>query len=261
MNDWILAAGVLAFAILPLYFYVGERLRRRPTSEQARLPQLQFTIWWWGLGVSSALAGIEDILWSAGALTLPLALTIEILSVMVAVVILWGLVGYLTYLYTGKHHLVAWSLFYLAFFVSILYYEFALGPIGVGLVNGAPGLIEAHTATSVGPIVDFVVFALVIPELAGIVLYATLIRRTRDRTLRFRIACVTLGLSLWFGIDFVSPGSVAPEAWNLVKTNVQAVAAVITLVAYQPPGWLRRALRLEPVPRPEGPPAEMSPAA
>jgi hypothetical protein len=249
VNDWSLAAGLVAFGTVPVYLYVGDRLRRRPVPDRARLPSLQFTVWWWGLAASSALGGIGEILWAFRSLTLPLDLTLEILSVLVGVAFLWGLVGYLTYLYTGTYHLIGWTVFYAAFFVAVVYYEFALVPIGVTAMAGVPTLVDARSAASLGLLTVFVVFSLLVPEFAGIVLYASLLRRTRDRTLRYRIAFVSLGLAIFLGSDIApSPTPLVPAvAWTLVKAVIEVGASLIVLVAYFPPARLQRALRIEPM--------------
>lgn len=254
MDFWALAIGLASLLVSPIYAYVGNRLRLRPVPAHARLASAQFTVWWWGLGGWAAASGLEGVLWSFHALSLPLAVTFLTLSGILECVFLWGLLGYLTYLYTGRNLLVEWSTFYSIFFLAFVYYVNAVDPVGVSDMNGIPSVTFAISPFSAGPVVIFVVIGLVVPEIAGIVLYFSLIRRAISRTLRFRIVFVTLSLALFFGISFVAPpGSlVAPPAWNLIRGLIQAGSSLLSLIAYLPPAGLRRRLRIDPIAGPEG---------
>ncbi|MGI0072040.1 MAG: hypothetical protein ACRECT_08270 [Thermoplasmata archaeon] len=261
MDNWSLGAGAVALAVLPVYLYVGERLRRRPVPASAQLASSQFVVWWWGIGLAGASSGVEAILWAFGVLTLPTAITFQVLVVILDCVFLWGLLGYLTYIYTGRNRLVPWSVFYIAFFVVTLNYEFTLQPIGVSAPRGAPQLVFAHVAVLGDPVVIYVLFGLLVPEIAGLVLYFTLFFRTHDRTLRYRIGLVTLSLALWFGVTFYTPPSSAilPQLWTLLSAIIEASASLIALLAYFPPEGVQRRFRIGSLSnseeRPEGRPA------
>jgi hypothetical protein len=254
VNDWSVAIGATGLVGAAVYFYVGDRLRRRPVPDRAKLPSLEFTVWWWGLAASATVGGVEGILWAFGALSLAVALTCTVVSLLVTAAALWGLVGYLTYLYTGKYRLLEWSVFYTILFLSVLYYEFSLDPAGVTAAAGIPQLRYAHAATASVPELIYLVAAILLPEVVGIALYFSLIRKTTDRTLRYRIALVTLSLVLFFGFDIIGlPASVIPPVvWSLVKGAVEAGASVLSLIAYLPPAWIQRALRIASVATPEG---------
>jgi hypothetical protein len=258
MNGWSVAIGAAGLVGAGVFFYVGDRLRRRSVPDRVRVPAAQFTIWWWGLAADAAVGGIEGILWGFGALNLAFALTCEILGVMAIVAALWGLVGYLTYLYTGRSRLVEWSLFYAVLFVTVLYYEFALGPVGVTATAGVPSVSYAHEVAASLPVLVFLVLVILVPECAGIALYFSLIRRTADRTLRYRIALVTLSLVVFFGVDLTTlPASlVRPQLWSLLKGIIEAGSSLLSLIAYLPPEWIRRRLRIASVATVEGRPAE-----
>ncbi|HEV2519317.1 MAG TPA: hypothetical protein VGX00_01680 [Thermoplasmata archaeon] len=254
MDNWALAIGLVSLSVSPVYGYVGNRLRLRPVPAHAQLASAQFTAWWWGLGASTAVSGVEGILWSFHALSLPLAVTFLTFSGILDCVFLWGLLGYLTYLYTGRNLLLEWSVFYSIFFLAFVYYVNAVDPIGVAAKNGIPSVTFAVSPFNAGPVVIFVVIGLVVPELAGIVLYFSLIRRTSDRTLRYRIALVTLSLAVFFGISFYTPPGnlISPLAWNLARALIEAGSSLICLIAYLPPAGVRRWLRIDPIAGPEG---------
>jgi hypothetical protein len=252
MSDYgILLVGLVDVAVAAAYGYVGNRLLRRPVPQAARLAAYQFSLWWYALGASTAISGLEGILVAAGGLTFPLALTLYLITLLLDCVFLWGLVGYLTYIYTGRHHLVPLSTFYAALYVAALYFVIAQAPYGVVIRQGLPTL---HFASSASPaLLGFVVFGILVPELAGIVLYLSLYFKTTNRTQRFRIGFVGLGILLWFGLAFITlPATlVNPVAWTIGKAILGGVAALIVLAAYLPPAWLRRSFGVGVLEEPE----------
>jgi hypothetical protein len=221
------------------YSYVGIRLYQRPVSPISRLAVAQFSTWWLGLGASTALAALEALLAFAGVLTLPAAVTIELLVVLVDVALLWGLVGFLVYVYTGRYHLAELTSFYAVFYAAVLYYEILSAPYAVTVVAGVPTL--SISAVSNPILVGFVIIGLIVPEVAGAIFYLSLLRRTRDRIQRYRVALVGSSIFLWFAISVFVPTSTG--AWNVTKDLLQVVPALLTLIAYFPPEWIRRRMR------------------
>lgn len=250
MIPWLFAAGVANLAVTPLYAYVGTRLYERPVPARARLPSAQFAVWWWGLGGTGVLSGLEAILYSVGALGFVGMFTLYLLTILADCVLLWGLVGYLLYIYTGKYHLLELTAFYAAFYVTVLYWVIASGPSGVALAGGLPALTESHPLG--GPILIAVVIGLIFPELIGILLYVSLVRRAQDRTLRYRILMVSAALGLYFvGGSFDPFTGVAAQEWALVRALIEAASAALALFAYFPPETVRRAFRVSSVAREE----------
>ncbi|MCI4326837.1 MAG: hypothetical protein L3K16_04280 [Thermoplasmata archaeon] len=247
MDSALFAAGVANLAATPVYAYVGSRLYERPVSAHARLPSAQFALWWWGLGGTGVVSGVEAILYSVGHLTFALALTAYLLTVLADSIILWGLVGYLLYIYTGKYHLLELTGFYAAFYISVIYWIVSNGPNGVDLASGIPTITYAHILT--GPVLDFVVIGLVFPELIASILYLSLFFRTTDRTLRYRIGMVSAALFVFYGAAFFKPSTGSPELWTLVTALLDVGSAILALFAYFPPEPLQRAWGITPVPR------------
>jgi hypothetical protein len=249
VDVWIYAIGTASLASTPVYAYVGWRLWQRPMPYSARLPAAQFSIWWLALGVGSLIAGIEGLAGGLGVLGFPTGFTAYLLTVLVDTAALWGLVGYLVYIYTGKYHLLALGAFYAAFYICALDYVIGNEPYAVVFSAGIPTILY-HLRNTSGPLFAFVAFGLVVPELVGAGLYVSLLRKTTDRTRRYRIAMVGVSVWMYFLLAFVgTPSSlVAAEVWNLVRAILDVVAAVVALVAFFPPEPLRRWLRVEAVP-------------
>ncbi|MCI4337470.1 MAG: hypothetical protein L3K17_09865 [Thermoplasmata archaeon] len=240
MSDpWNEAVGVTSVFSAAAYAYVAYRLSQRQVAPAAVLASRQFTLWWAGLSGTAVLGGAAVLLATLGWLTLPVAETAEFVIVLLDCAILWGLVGYLTYVYTGRYYLVPLSAFYAVFYVAVLYFEISEVPIGAHIQAGSLTLTYAHPVV-LGPLVDFVVFGLLVPEFAGAFAYLSLLRSTRDPAQRYRITLVSLSILLWFSAALFIPSS--PASWGLVKGLLEAGSALLTLAAYSPPHWVRERL-------------------
>lgn len=239
MDDWLIAVGLTALVAAGVYAFVGRRISQRPVPVEAQFAALQFNIWWYGLAADTGLGGVGVLLAAQGWLSFPLGLTLDIIDVLAAVAALWGLVGYLTYVYTGRHYLVPLSLFYFAFYASVLYFEFAQYPYAISVQNGA--LVLSYHSPG-GPIwlEAFVIFGLIVPEFAGAFLYLSLYFRAPDPTRRFRILLVGLSILLWFGGALLTPATFD----GLLRNLVEVLAALLSLIAYAPPRSVRERLRL-----------------
>jgi hypothetical protein len=230
------ASVVITVAVAAVYLFVGHRIADRDVSPRARLASLQFALWWGGLGVGVGLGAIELALALLNVLPFALALAFALVDDLIAVAFLWGLVGFLTYVYSGKYHLIELGALYGAFYFMILYYVLVQSPYAVAFQAGAPTLLYSQTAPLwlAGPIIVI----LLGPEIVGGVLYLSLLRRTHDQGTRSRIWLVGGGIMLWFAIDLFVPDSTG--AWALVRSVVEVIPGLMTIVAYYPPGWAQR---------------------
>ena len=240
-SDHRLAAAtiVVSFGIAAVYGFVAYRLVRRQVSPEARLASIQFSLWWGGLAASAALTGIEVALALGGVLGFPLALTLDLFTVLLDVTFLWGLVGFLVYVYTGKYHLVELTLFYAAFYVTALYYVLLENPTGVVLQSGEPTI--HYTGSPNLGLAAIVVLGILVPVIAGGVAYLSLLRKTHDPTQRYRIWLVGGGILLWFALDAFFPSG--SDGLLLLKALLELVPGIMSLIAYYPPDWVRERLR------------------
>jgi hypothetical protein len=241
MVAWILVGTTLAsFGSAVVYNVVGLSLYRRPVSAGSRLALAQFTAWWCGLGLTVALTGLEAALSAAGDLSLSVAVTVSLISLLLDCVFLWALVDYLVYLYTGRYHFVLVAGFYGLFYVAALYYTILEHPYGLVVRAGVPTLQVMPVTNHL--LVLIVVSGLLFPEFIAAFLYLSLLRRTQDRSRRFRITVVSLSIIAWFGLEFFFPTATAGE--TLLRGLLQLIPALLTLMAYFPPGGIRRRFRI-----------------
>jgi hypothetical protein len=232
----VTALVVTTLGVAAVYLYVGYRLAERRTSPASRLASIQFALWWGGLGASVGLGGIELLLAVGNALSFPLAMTIQMVSLLVDCTFLWGLTGFLLYVYTGRYHLIEVSMVYIGFYIAYLYWFFAQVPYAIVFRMANPTW-QFHVGENF-PLTLVLVIVLIGPELVGAILYLSLRFRTRDAAQRYRITLVGGGILLWFALDLFIPGSTIP--WLIAKTLLQVIPGILSLTAFYPPGWARR---------------------
>jgi hypothetical protein len=232
----LLAVGATQLVGAVVYSYVGFRIYQRRVAPPARLASAQFTIWWYGLAASGVITGLADWIAAAGALTYPLGITAYLLMILVDVGLLWGLVSYFAYVYSGRYYLLALGGFYAAFYIALLEYIFVQVPSGVTIRGGAPSVV--YTVPANTGLEAFIVLALVVPEFIGVCLYLSLYRRATNVTRRYRILLVGTSLLMWLLVAFFTPST--SNADGLVKGGFEVLASVISLIAFLPPEWVRR---------------------
>ncbi len=242
MAGWVLGvSAAIALGVAAVYGYVAYRLVRRPVSAEARLASAQFSLWWGGLGTLSAITGLEAILAGAGVLTLAAAYAAQLLVVLVTCLLLWALIGYLVYVYYGRYHLAYVSGFYAVFYLAALYYTVLTNPYGFVVRHGVVTLLTSPVTAT--PLTVFIVLGLIVPEFVCAGLYLSLLRRTHDRSQRFRITVVGVSIVAWFAIDLFFPTSSVPLV--LARSVLLLAPAVATLLAYLPPAWVRSRYGIE----------------
>lgn len=231
--------AVTDFVVAGAYGYLAWRLSGRQVSTQARLAAGQFALFWAALGLGTAVAGIESLVAALTTLSLPVAVTAEFVVVLVLCVCLWALVCYLFYLFTGRVIAVPLAVMYAVLYVLLLYYFVASMPSGVTLNQGVVGLTYASTVT--GPIIAVLLLILVVPEIVGTLSYLSLLFRTRDPTVRYRVGLVGFSLLGFFGLSFLGIGARLGGSLAAVTFAqlIGVVAVIVILLAYYPPVAIR----------------------
>jgi hypothetical protein len=228
-----LVVSVVAVAV---FFYVGARLLRRESSPRSRLASVQFSIWFLGLGAAVAAGRLELALALVNVLPYAAALTFSLVNVVIESVYLWGLVGSLVYVYTGRYYLVWLGGLYALFYVVSVYAIFAQGPYAVTVASGTPALLYVNPVNS-GLALALQLIVL-IPEGVGACLYLSVLARTSDLTVQWRISLVGTGILFWVAVHAFVPN--AGYMFILLKTVLDLVPAVLALIGVLPPAWIRR---------------------
>jgi hypothetical protein len=247
MDSTALAAGIGSGIGAVLYLFVGWRISRRTVSPESRFAATQFTLFWVLLAATTAVGGILSFDAAFSRPSLALAITVVDLNILLACAALWGLVGYLVYLYTGRGFLVPLSVLYGTLYVLLLYYLTASQPTAAIVTAGTVGV--SYAAPVSGPALAILAILLIAPEFLASFAYFTLAFRTSDRTVRYRVTLVSWGLIAWFSVGSLNLGAAlggSPVA-QLVGHLIDELPALVILLAYYPPKAFQTRLGVTPI--------------
>lgn len=243
----LLADALLALLTAGVFAYAGELMRKRHVeSPDGQRAMRRFAIWWYGLAVYTALGALRGALAALGNLDVQTHVVLNGASVVPLVALLWGLVSYLAYIYTGSRRaLTVVTAVHLAIFAFYAWLVWSLRPTGVRAEAwSAP--IDYEGGLSPG-VTAAILATMLLPTLAAAIGYASLYVRTDDPSARYRIATTSGAFLLWFG----SAGIAAITSlaswywWPLAARVIGLVATLLVLAAYRPPSWLRARFGLE----------------
>jgi len=229
----MLAAGV--------YGYIGWRLSRRavPAADAREAWQL-FTLWWFGLAVSTLINGLLNLFGAVGLADLPLFLTATYINLLVICAALLGLMYYLIYLFTGdRRALLSLTIFYSAYYVLLVYYITASIPSHIDVTRWSATV--AYRVPLTGPFFLIVVALLLLPQIAGGLAYFSLYFHLREVTQKYRVLLVSWSIIIWFTSPLiaVAGGLAKQDWWQLASRFIGLAAALTILMAYLPPRWVQ----------------------
>jgi hypothetical protein len=259
MDGAALITGVASAAGAGVYLFLGWRLAHRPVPARVRLPAAQFALFWLGLAVVTAVGAGLSLAASVAVPSDALVVTLVHTEVLILSAMLWGLLGYLTYLYTGRNYLAFWSAFYAVLYLLLTYDITASRPSVVTVTHGVVGV--QYAAPFGGPLLYVLIAFLIAPEFIGAVLYFTLVFRSPDPTVRFRVTLVSWSIIGWFGLALVDPAALLGGSLGaqIVGHSLGVVAAGVILLAYYPPRAIRRRLDVTAIDLPPTEPARAAP--
>ncbi len=242
MDDSALVVGVTSILAVGVYGYLGFRLAERPVSAALRWPAMQFALFWLGLAGSTLLGGLLSVEATVQVPPLSLVLTFLYYDLLLVCVALWGLIGYLGFLYRGRSILVPVSLLYVLEYGLLVYYVTAGNATSVSVTAGSVNPVYSTPVT--GLLVAIPILILVLPEFVAALAYFTLYFRTKDRTVRYRVTLVSWGLIAWFLFDFFDFGALFGGGLTglLIGRLLILLAAVVVLLAFYPPASVRARL-------------------
>jgi hypothetical protein len=224
-----------------IYGYVGWRLGQRAiSSSEARLAWRSFTLWWYGLAVSTMIGGFQNLFGVVGLTNLSLFVTATYVNIIPACIALWGLLYYLIYLFTGnRRSLVPLGVFYMIYYILLVYYTSASIPDSVEV--GRWGTTLTYRTPLTGPFFIILAVLLFLPQIIGGIAYFTLYFRVTDVTQKYRVLLVSGSIMIWFLSPYaaVAGGVTQHDSWQIASRFIGLAAPLTILMAYLPPRWLQ----------------------
>ncbi len=239
--------AALYVAVAPLCAAVGVALARRRMADAASRRAVRlFAVFWLALAADALLGALELALVGAGFASAGLALGFSVVAFLAVSLMMWGLLHYLLFLFTGRPGWL-WPLaaFYALAFATSVVLVASWEPTGLEPTRWG---VEVDYAAQPTPAAGlFLSLAFLLPPILGALAYGSFLPRVGDATRRYRIALVSGGIFLWFAT------SVVLGARPLADDDaVQGIGRLVTLVsilavaaAYFPPPFARRRWGIE----------------
>ena len=238
----LLFSTLFALVSAGIYGYVGWRLGKRViSSSEGRLAWWSFTVWWYGLAVTTLIGGFQNLFSALGLTSLSLFVTAAYINILAACIALFGLLYYLIYLFTGnRRSLPTLAILYIIYYVLLVYYTTASIPDSVKV--GRWGTTLIYRAPLTGPFFVILAVLLLLPQIIGSIAYFTLYFRVTDVTQKYRILLVSGSIIVWFVSSYAAlAGGFAQQDWWQLASRLIGLAAPLTiLMAYLPPRWLKQ---------------------
>jgi hypothetical protein len=224
-----------------IYGYVGWRLSKRiVSSSDARLAWGSFTIWWYGLAATTLIGALPDLFGALSLTSLPLFVTAMYANILVICIALWGLLYYLIYLFTGnRRSLLPLTVFYATYYVLLVYYITASIPDNINVGRWSTTIVYRSPLT--GPFFVVIVLLLLLPQIIGGFAYFSLYFRVQEVTQKYRVLLVSWSIIAWFLSPLIAlaGGLTQQDWWEIASRFIGLAAALIILLAYLPPLWLK----------------------
>jgi hypothetical protein len=241
IQSTLVFSALFALIAAGIYAYVGWRLGKRViSSSESRVAWQSFTVWWYGLALTTLISGMLNLFGAIGFIHLPLFVTATYVNLQVICLALLGLFYYLIFLFTGNSRwLKPLAILYTIYYVLLVYVVTASNPVNVNLEPWSATL--AYDVPLTGPFLVLLVVLLFGSQILGGFAYFTLYFRVRDVTQKYRILLVSWSIILWFLSPFVAiaGGLAEQDWWQLASRLLGLIAALTILLAYQPPRWLK----------------------
>jgi hypothetical protein len=234
-------AAVVAASAAAVYLHVGLAFYRRPTAPEARLPLRMFALWWLATAVNIALGASFIAAAAFGATDLWLQSTYAILQRLLLAGSLFGLVFYLLVLVRGRAPFRGLLVFYGAFAVLLVGMVYANDPVGVYVGEWRTDLEYAHESP---PWLGLLNAAWLILPPVGLSIAAVVVSHRLEasqRPQRNRITLVASAIIVWWVVAALAGQREAfgSEFLQVFNRFLGLSMALVVLVAYKPPRWLR----------------------
>ncbi|MHB8586859.1 MAG: hypothetical protein ACYDDF_13610 [Thermoplasmatota archaeon] len=225
---------VLNLLIAGSALWIGQRFWRGARDHPERRALTSFAVWWLFLGVDNL---INEATWLAGGLDItyaPLYAALTFAALASIGVMLWGIVSYILFLFTGKMSVVrAVTIFYVVQVLLAAGLIAYLQPTGAAVVGWGGQVTYAIPPPPWAAL--FVALFFLLPPILCAVAYGTLFFRTKEKPQRRRIAFVSGGITAWFLGSLLATASGSNTDMAVILGLVLSLACMFAVArAYTP---------------------------
>ena len=240
----LLDAGFIS-AMGSAYAAVAWRLRKRiAPSGPGRQALALFGLWWSGIAGLFLLSGLAGALraFAVDPPGLHLAITLAGMACVCAGV--WGILYYITYLFSGRRTMLApYLAYYAAVFVVLAY-----GAIADPSQAEAWRVSVSRLVILTGPVVTFGIVAFLVPVVVASGFYFSLYFRVEDPVQKYRVGLTSVAFAIWFGSAILAAtlGFAHAPWWTTAGRAIGVFASGLVLLGYWPPRSVRaRSLEMD----------------
>ena len=241
-------AAILATGVALVYLHVGRVFLARHATGEMRNALTLFAVWWIATAVNILLGSAANGAAAFGWTNLGLQIAYIVFQRLLLAIALVGLVHYLLVLVRGRAPLMALAVLYGAYFVYLVATVYRNGPVGVHVGEWRTDLEYARPATGPG-LPDLLSFLVLIVPTVGLSVAAIVVahRLPASRLAqRNRVTLVGLALIVWWVVAVLAgQRQTLDQDWYQAFNRVLDLGmALVILVAYETPRWLRRYIDL-----------------
>ena len=247
-SSTLLLAALVGFVAATVCVIVGWQLHRRAGSTPETQRAIGFFVAWWHATAANIYVG--SLFYAAasfGASNFELQYAYTQLQRVLLATSLWGLLTYLVFLVSGRLFPRTIGAFYGAHAVFMLYTITAARPDGLYLGAWRTDLTYAVDTPAAWSLVTFTGIVLP-PVLLSVAYFVAIFRMPRAETEpRYRAALVSTSLVAWWILAVVAGqrSSFDLDGIQIANRLVTLGAALVILMAYRPPEWIRRRIQTE----------------
>lgn len=234
------ASALIELPLAVAFLVVAARIHKRARLD-SQPALLLFAAFWVGIGGYAIVESLWSILYMLGLAPMPVALLVLQLKLVATVAGFAGLVSYILAIrgVDGRVCGLVLGAYGVVLALTETFYTWR-GPIGQRPATWGMQLVYARN--DVEPWWTLLLLVLFLPPFLAALYYATLLRHTRERELRYRIALTSVSLLLFFAPLFVGWRAGDWVWWGAVeKLLAVAMAGGIVLAMWPPPAlraWL-----------------------
>lgn len=244
LHPTLVAAALLATGVALVYLHVGRVLLARHATGTMRKALSLFAVWWIATATNILLGSLANGAAAFGWTSLPLQTAYIIIQRLLLCVALVGLLYYLLVLVRGRARLAWLCLAYGLYFVYLVASVYRNEPIGVFVGDWRTDLEYARPDTGPG-LSDLLSFVVLVVPTVGLSIAALVVARRlpdEQRAMRNRITLVGLALVVWWLVAVLAGQRQAldADAYQIFNRVLDLGMAILILVAYRTPAWLRK---------------------